>query len=381
MEQSPQTPTHHYNYRSTTINETKDQQLQRITKIRALLEEAEQALAPIARRSEFTQGYYTYFAGIIITVITIILILPLMLTWYFVLMSLYYVTCNKYYFEFLQMTFNEFGAYLDHFIIVLLHPISSLNIIRKSRVIQAHASQITETKNTKMFLIPSRTMQDWSSFSKHEDVVKMLEVKEIKQIRTSIFGEYILFVSHKWLPGNNPDSSDNAIFQQVKDYLVNEPHEYVWFDYTCVPQAEESAIERNKMLLAIADILQRCRVEPFHVSSYYGTQYMHSVWCQLEAIALDRAYSYVPRNNQWTIYDKSDMYAIMPSFIEMVFSAKLRLQFVHISDRAKVFVDILRLFMEYHDKQVGFSSSLVLLSVEPLEIITNNGGNKGNEIV
>jgi hypothetical protein len=43
---------------------------------------------------------------------------------------------------------------------------------------------------------------------------------------------------------------------------------------------------------------------------------------------------------------------VLPAFIDMVFSKEYRLRFVNDSSRVRILMDILQLFIEYHDGKV-----------------------------
>jgi hypothetical protein len=57
-----------------------------------------------------------------------------------------------------------------------------------------------------------------------------------------------------------------------------------------------------------------------------------------------------------TIFDPKDLYAVLPAFIEMVFSHRYRLKFIAEQERMKIFVSILRYFIKYHDGLVTLTA-------------------------
>jgi hypothetical protein len=72
-------------------------------------------------------------------------------------------------------------------------------------------------------------------------------------------------------------------FRKVKD---NDSgfYSFIWFDYTCVPQGKDKQAieERNQQLLAIANIMKKCQVQPFfmlmtlikkHINAVYGVDW------------------------------------------------------------------------------------------------------------
>jgi hypothetical protein len=62
--------------------------------------------------------------------------------------------------------------------------------------------------------------------------------------------------------------------------------------------------------------------------------------------------TFIKKNNKLIIYDYLDLYMVLPAFIDMVFSKEYRLRFVNDSSRVRILMDILQLFIEYHDGKV-----------------------------
>jgi hypothetical protein len=336
--------------------------------IRNLAFLAQQTLLTYSTRSATVQKCTSY-AWITIVILCYIPLIPFLLLVVLIFYPLDYFSTTSYYGDILfKSILNPIGTFIYYFAIMIVNPISTCKIAWIAHTkIKPMIHDMIVLKSTKMFLIPSAMMQKWNSFPQHEQVVNILECRDIDSIKYSLKvadKNLILFVSHKWV-GNQPDSIDDVIFTKVRDYVFKTGFEYIWFDYTCVPQSPPPpspspppAVESNNdntnnnekqnMLLAIADILQRCSVKAFYINEKDKKSYKRSVWCQLEAMVLENAYRW-HEHHEWTIYDKSDLYSVLPGFIDMVFSQHYRLLFVLTSDRAKLFVSILTMFMEYHD--------------------------------
>jgi hypothetical protein len=199
------------------------------------------------------------------------------------------------------------------------------------------------------FVIPQNEFVKLKSFPKFEQALESGVIKKIaiSQIIPQGFGlSNCQFVSHKW-QGLNPDV-DSAVFNLVK---MQPPKPFVWFDYTCVPQ--DNAEARFPFLLSIPVLMQRCKVDPFHPSEELKEAYMHSIWCQLEAMG-----AYVEGQERkitnWTIYDPSDLYGVLPGFIAMVFSSSYRMSFLSMQEpnRNELFVQILKFFINFSSNEL-----------------------------
>ena len=74
---------------------------------------------------------------------------------------------------------------------------------------------------------------------------------------------HILFVSHRWESPTQPDVHGEQL-KAIKEYLAKNPMiEWVWYDYSCMPQGQrtiEEQAEFSLMLLAIADLYLSARV-------------------------------------------------------------------------------------------------------------------------
>jgi len=98
-----------------------------------------------------------------------------------------------------------------------------------------------------------------------------------------------IFLSHKWLTSWHPDDRDNTKFNQILRLLCRSnlrEIEYVWIDYSCVPQDNDS--DKEKAINSFADYVQMCT----HFVILVGnegprtlTEYNKRGWCRLERFA------------------------------------------------------------------------------------------------
>jgi hypothetical protein len=276
--------------------------------------------------------------------------------------------------NFYHIIFQSPTEWLQSCITVITHPIHSSSMFsNKAQQVRITAQQLSVEKSQTVFVIPRHVMlNQWTFFPKHEDVVSstmkissptsknsttsspLLEIKDLRDMVRNR-GD-TLFVSHKWI-GNQPDNDQHQMFQLVLAKIKqNKNFRFIWFDYTCVPQAPEAFRERNRMLFAIPDLVMKTWVIAFHLDDNHKHLYESSVWCALEAMGSFDTPSW-EENRNWTIYDKKDLYACIPAFIEMAFSTRYRLEFVRDNTRAQIFVSILELFIKYHD---GLTSTTTL---------------------
>jgi hypothetical protein len=245
------------------------------------------------------------------------------------------------------------SSYLMNVITMVGYPVNSMSMIRHSGTLRKQAHTLTANQATSIYLIPKKLFMTWTSFPVYEDVKDQLKQKKIKDLFTTgaMGAAETLFVSHKWL-GNKPDTSENEIFNMVKKFvrtLVGKSTRFVWFDFTCVPQSPEAKAERNQQLFAIANLMKKCNVRAFNVDETHKQEYQKSVWCRLEMMATYQLSNITMSLDDMTMFDQNDLYAVLPAFIEMVFSRRYRLEFVVDDDRLKIFVSILRYFIKYHD--------------------------------
>ena len=232
-----------------------------------------------------------------------------------------------------------------------------------------------------IYLIPVSKLASMGSFLIHEEAMaqetllgyRISDLPDIQAASTS----NILFVSHKW-KGNEPDQG-NAIFKEVKHMLGTMgglSFKYVWFDFTCVPQKDAEA--RAKCLKSIPWVVRKCEVSNF-VGDYSRStyiedeakqliaregfqahleairaQYYHSVWCQLENIFVFnyQNMSFITEGDQfqWTMFDLSDFYEILPGFLVSV-CGPFRWKFLYDQRRADLLASLLKKFIDYHDEQ------------------------------
>jgi len=143
--------------------------------------------------------------------------------------------------------------------------------------------------------------------------------------------------------------------------------DYIWFDYMCVPQKDYVA--QQEMLLSIPYIMERSTVKPFFLDKNHFLQYQASVWCQLEYMAQQTgSKEKASRREGWTIYDVSDLYFVLPGFFDMVTSRDFIYNFIGADEQALMMLDILDLFIQYHESQIMKDAELGDTTVEtPLE--------------
>ena len=113
----------------------------------------------------------------------------------------------------------------------------------------------------------------------------------------------ILFCSHRWLAGQekpaHPDTQGNIKYTAVKNAIEQDPAfidvEYVWVDFTCVPQ--ESPVLQQLAINSLPYIIQQCAHfmvltgESGVVNTHIGEDeasievYRSRGWCRLECIS------------------------------------------------------------------------------------------------
>jgi hypothetical protein len=64
---------------------------------------------------------------------------------------------------------------------------------------------------------------------------------------------------------------------------------------------------------------------------------------------------------QWTIYDVSDLYYVLPGFISMVGSDTYRNTFLSSGEHSRLFLDILKMFINHHRNQ-GYEAELDMIA-------------------
>jgi hypothetical protein len=260
-------------------------------------------------------------------------------------------------------------------IIVISHPLNARRMLSNADMVRNHAQALLKDQTDTLFLIPIDVFKTWTSFPQHEEVKHQLVVKKITDLHT--FGLGIgetLFISHKWLD-NQPDTPNHEIYRLVRKRLREEPFvKFLWFDFVCVPQSQQALEEHNKQLLAIANIMQRCEVRAFHVNEAHKQSYERSVWCQLEAMAINGSRHHISGvfgAENLTMFDEEDLYAVLPAFIDMVFSRRYQLDFIDQQARIKIFLKILAYFIKYHDE----TSSGGMSNKNNRGVTSSNGSN------
>lgn len=121
---------------------------------------------------------------------------------------------------------------------------------------------------------------------------------------------------------------------------------------SCVPQENDQ--ERMLHLRSIPDILSRCEVSAFlHNDIELANNYLQSIWCQLEFIMSGLDMKQLSGERSWTIYDPSDLYLILPSFIHMTCHQQ---NFYEMFGGVRklgghvLLAQILKYFVNWHDK-------------------------------
>lgn len=138
--------------------------------------------------------------------------------------------------------------------------------------------------------------------------------------------KYCCFYSHKWI-GNSPDSADHTLLKLIQSDLTRRQFvEFCWIDYSSVPQ--EDNVAKLTHLYAIPKVMGQMGLIALHPNNETKVAYDNSVWCQLECIALLETSSLsLVENRPFTIYDWSDLDAVLPGFIELYTGAQKHIFF------------------------------------------------------
>jgi hypothetical protein len=325
--------------------------------LRKLIGQVEKVLGPIADNDSCSQAV----GWRVLLLLMVILLLPffivcLLIYIPFFLCDLLLSACfeNK---NLVVMSYVVFipSQYMWHMIIMISFPIASMKVLYHSQSLRKTAKLQAANQASSVYLIPKELLMSWTRFPTYEEVKDKLKEKKIKDLYYGGFGAgEVLFVSHKWL-NNKPDTEYNDIFNKVKRFSFNNIN-YVWFDFTCIPQSPEAKVVRNQQLFAIATLLKKCNVQAFHVDKTHEEAYQASVWCRLEMMATRDETDIIVSLENMTMFDQNDLYAVLPAFVEMIFSPRYRLDFVSQQNRTKIFVSILRYFIKYHDSMYGGNS-------------------------
>jgi hypothetical protein len=326
-----------------------NEEKQRRTEVRKLVGNVEQILGSFVDDHSYSHA----FGMLIYLCLWIGFVFPVYLALLFVYFPVFYIVeqcgCVKHKGIFMKFIVYVPTMTLTEFVQSISFPIRTLTMLFNLGPLTKEAGVLMPNRATSVYVIPKSKLYEWQNFPKWEDVKNQLEVKPIQDIFMRGFSQgEVLFVSHKWFSGGKPDNERNDIFQLVKDHNLSNL-EYIWFDYTCIPQAPESTEARNQQLFAIADLMKHCDVIPFHLNSSHEQAYQKSIWCRLEMMASSNYSPLTVSLDKMTIFDPQDLYRVLPAFIEMVCSRRYRYQFIGDEARLKIFVSILRFFMAYHD--------------------------------
>jgi len=121
----------------------------------------------------------------------------------------------------------------------------------------------------------------------------------------------ILFISHRWEEKWAPDVRGEQL-KAIQKYLLAHPEiEFVWFDYSCMPQKENaevdgrSTIEKKEfdlMLGAISDLYLTAPVLILLDNNYVGRFWtMTEAWCSMMSATKDGIHPTVDAECRYTI--------------------------------------------------------------------------------
>jgi len=243
-------------------------------------------------------------------------------------------------------------------------PLAAYRVARM-HPLRAKADALIADRSSFTYVVPMNVFATLPQLLKHEVALRhglllKMPIKDIVSFGSS--GSEVVFVSHKWF-GNAPDK-DGFTFQAAKRYALGERvffglqaqasgnlmQKYMWIDYMCVPQ--DDADERLRHLLAIPELLSKCQVE-VRTHPALEDAYRKSVWCLLEVIASER----VPREpagpGELTIYDKNDLYGVVPGFIALACLPRYRLRVLLDRARNRTLVTVLDMLIQFHDQANG----------------------------
>jgi hypothetical protein len=335
--------------------------IQNRRKLRTLAGSVEKALLPLAAQ-DIESCSVIWYDIIVRGLFYVFVILPITLAVFLIYVPLIPLDycLEKYFFHrsiFLQDGIRVLDDLVTNVLAFIGYPKRTFHMLRSAQTFKRAAISLMPNQATSVYLIPIEVLQTWTTFPVHEEASSQLKQKRI----SDLWYEEVLFVSHKWFD-NKPDTPNNDILTQVKDIKFDDRgHRYVWFDFTCIPQSPEREMERRQQLFAIASLMKKCLVEAFYVNDLHQEAYQTSVWCRLEMMvtSVPEPIQMPVQNwdtfsvNNLTILDINDLYEVLPSFIELVFSTRFVARFVLNYDRAVLFVTILRHFIKYHDQTYG----------------------------
>jgi hypothetical protein len=369
-------PINNNNNQTTTINNTNtiiNQQQQilptnTMTTIRSLVQQTEQVLTPMVENNRCS----TYCSVTIYSILQICIKLPIIVLLFLIYILIFRIidilidicTCTNngiQSFVFFNLIIIIPTSFVENMIITISYPgtIASMayyHYKNKKQLLSIHRTN-NNVQNVIIYLIPKQYLvtKKWTYFPKHEDVKDQLKQQKISELYNGSYNQ-ILYVSHKWLLDNTPDTPNHDIFNLVNGVYGNNPDiKYIWFDYTCVPTIQSQ--DRIQQLILIPLLLKKCKVDEFWASAPHHLTFETSIWCQLEILTRLNKPTIIQQPlqhvmNHLTIQNPNDLYFILPGFIELIFSTQYRYQCVgeNFSIRLKIFVIILRYFMKYHDE-------------------------------
>jgi hypothetical protein len=214
------------------------------------------------------------------------------------------------------------------------------------------------------FVIHRQDVLSLARFPRHEEALEMGLLVRMSVVNLS---SRVYFISHKWAQ-NEPDPANSALIFAQKRLQTSDYRDYIWFDYSCVPQVSGSEL-RNQHLLAIPRILDRAFVlvpgEQLRSSAYH-----QSVWCQLERLTerfvedkTDCFRSYFGDNlaGEMTIFDPKDLFSVLPGFLHLLLSsAKYNINYNSRAEdicmeesRRKLLGEILELFLRFCEEEMN----------------------------
>jgi len=183
----------------------------------------------------------------------------------------------------INLDFSTFGFYV----------VPKENFEKMDRFI-THESAME--KNMLVLLTTVEKFCEWTvkqNRQNNEDEDNTAETASKDEEEKKVKRDQILFLSHRWRGSQHPDCVQNSKLNQLKDLLKMEEFakvDYVWMDYLCVPQADNSE-SKEKQLRAIQSlphyvkccnhfVVLTCDKEVHEEGTF--DVYMSRGWCRLE---------------------------------------------------------------------------------------------------
>jgi hypothetical protein len=373
---------------TTTHTQETEEEVQYRTQVRKLVEYTLQAWSPLADDESTTRDI-----GDVVAIGVYILAIPFILLY---IAIAYLLACIEYITHIHVMSLlYPIEVIARTLVATITHPIISILLWWREHPVRSLSRKLSQfnRRNASMWLIKREAILNWQSFPAFDKVVNTGEIVKKKISQVGTFRDGVLAVSHKYL-GEFADWEDDMFKNTLEQVVANEQFKYVFFDYTCIPTTTATTTnnneeERTKLMKCIPYLLERSAVLPVATVGQ-GSNFLSSVWCQLETLYVDDLILEKAnmnqeikdiRKRQHTMKNKHDSFIILPAFIERVCNGYLKHEFIFDQRKATIFVGILRWFVKWYDEKYGPYSLLEInknINNRGMMMVAYNNNNNGD---